>query len=120
MLWQGYSILVKTDNNGKRHVFPKAYENLEELKKWLNSLVEIFDRNRLLLDQETYSAFDNNLNQKLLKDIQTIKEKDSSEKVCQCIGTETQGEVQQFVEKIFDSSRNFIKLEYKIRLQKVL
>lgn len=120
MLWQGYSVIVVTDNNGKRNIFPKAYNNLEELKKWLNSLVELFDRNRLLLDQKTYTAFDNGLNQKLLNDIETIKEKGPSEKECRKIGEETKEEMQRFVEEIFDSSRKFIKSKYKVDLEKVL
>lgn len=115
MLWEGYSVFLQKGEDG---IFPQSYKSLELLRAWLNGLVQTFDKNLMLLDQDTYRNFDA-LNQVLLRDINEIEKLGGSEINARSVGRQSVSEVQNKVQSILSSIRSYLKKQYPIDLEEV-
>jgi hypothetical protein len=121
MSWEGYSVINRNvpDEQGD---YPQAYDSFKRLRNWLNSMVEVIDKNRFLLDQTTYTKF-NQLNWKLLKHIKILKAYKGGkvqDKECRVLGRKSVRDIQQLSEAFVDAARQYIKNTYKLDLEKVL
>jgi hypothetical protein len=121
MSWEGYSIKNRNTKD-EAGDYPSAYDSYEGLRNWLNSMVEVIDKNRFLLDQKTYSKF-NLLNWKLLEHLRELKiEKDIDirDKNTRIIGRKNVSEIQQYSESFVDAARQYMKKTYNLNLEKVI
>jgi hypothetical protein len=119
--WEGYSVKVRHEK-GEEGDYPIAYDSYEDLRKWINSLVEIMDKNRLLLDQGTYNQFIV-INHKLLEHLREIKEFSNIDNIdieTRKIGRKNVNNIQQLCESFVDSARKYMKKTYDLNLEKVI
>lgn len=114
-LWEIYS--VKIDMDKPTQPYSKAYDSLETLRIWLRNSVELYDRNRILLDTGSYSEFEN-LNRIILTHIREAEGhmEPAGSIVLQNIGRKSVGELQAHVNKILESIVKFMKEKYKVEL----
>ncbi len=121
MSWEGYSTKVRTESSEKI-IYPQAYDSFQHLLDWLEAMVELIDKNRLLLDQETYRKF-NALNQKIIEDadeIRAVSETSNIDLHTRKIGAISTSAIQHLSEELVNATRNYIKKTYKVDLEKVL
>lgn len=121
LLWAGYSVKIR-GNEEDSGAYPQAYDSFEGQKDWLNSLVDIIDKSRHLLDQDTYTQFAY-LNQKILADRNRIrsecKEDAKLDIYTRKVGREVVSEVQDLSEKVAKAARSFIRQTYKVNINEV-
>lgn len=123
MSWEGYHILVKSGPGEEQDAFPKAYQTFEGLHSWMNLISESIDRNRFLLDQGTYRAFDQ-LNHKVLDYLDQIGKSGLSGELlnlrCRNTGRSSVGYVQKLSESFMDAARRYIREKYNVDVEKVV
>lgn len=123
MSWEGYHVLLKSGPREQKGAFPKAYHTFEGLRSWLNSIAEVIDRNRFLLDQETYRAFEG-LNKKILEHINQIGtsglRREGLNLMCRNLGRASVGEIQRLSESFVDAARRYIRSKYGVDVEKVV
>jgi hypothetical protein len=121
MSWEGYSVINRNVPK-EQGEYPQAYDSFNRLLNWLNSMVEVIDKNRFLLDQTSYTRF-TQLNWKLLEHIKTLKAHKNAkvrDNECRKLGTKSVGEIQQLSEAFVDAARQYMKKTYRLDLEKVL
>jgi len=122
MSWEGYSVWVKSDPGEAAGAYPQAYDTFQHLRDWLNGMVELTDKNRLLLDQSTYTAF-TSLNHKILQDIDTIRSLSQPPTIdwhTRDVGRKNVGDIQKLSEGLVEAARKYIGKTYKVKIEKVL
>jgi hypothetical protein len=120
--WEGYSVRVKSDPGEEEGVYPQAYDTFQHLRDWLNSMVELTDKNRLLLDQSTYTAF-TSLNHKILLDLDKIRSLSQSNTIdwqTRSVGRKSLPDIQKLSEALVDATRRYIGKTYRVKVEKVL
>jgi len=121
MSYEGYSV-INRNNKDEKGDYPKAYDSYEKLKNWLNSMVEIIDKNRFFIDQNTYNQF-NKLNWKLLEHVWEIKQIDDidlRDKKTRLIGRKNVNDIQILTENFVEASRIYMKKTYKLDIEKAI
>ncbi len=123
MSWEGYSVSIKSDPGEPTAVYPTGYRSFQHLMDWLNHMVEIIDRNRLLLDQPSYKKFDS-LNHKILADRDAINSLAATGGIidwhARAVGRQSVSDIQKLTEEFVSSLRHFLAKRYKVPLEKVL
>jgi hypothetical protein len=118
--WEGYSVVEDFIDNKKVN-YPQAYKSPTKLLKWLNSMVEVMDKSRFLLDQATYTKF-NHLNWKLLEHINLLKQyKNKKIRISETkkLGVSCVGEIQNLTEEFVDAARQYMNKKYDVGFEKV-
>ena len=119
--WEGYSV-IEVEIEGKKLNYPLAYKKYQSLRKWLDSMVEIMDKNRFLLDQSTYTKF-NFLNWKLLdhinqlKKIKNIKKHNQQTRIIRVFNV---NELQKLTEEFVDAPHQYMNKKYDLGFEKVV
>ncbi|MGD0338238.1 MAG: hypothetical protein ABSB78_05565 [Bacteroidota bacterium] len=119
--WEGYSV-VEDIINGKKVNYPRAYSTFNSLHKWLNSMVEVMDKNRFLLDQSTYTNF-NHLDWKLLEHVNQLKiigNEKQRDMEARIIGVNNVGEIQKLTEEFVGAARLYMNRKYNSGFEKVV
>ena len=120
--WEGYSVRLKSDLGEEEGVYPQAYDTFQHLRDWLNSMVELTDKNRLLLDQSTYTAF-TRLDHKILQDLDKIRSLSQPATIdwyTRSVGRKSVPDIQKLSEELVDATRKYIGKTYKVKIEKVL
>jgi len=122
--WQTYHVTQKIEES--QDCFPTAYKTFKNLREWNNNISQHIDRNRFLIDEITYKAFDN-LNNLILSSINQLKalnlQGNELDIECRKLGIEKCGEVQKLSEDFIDSARKYINENLKgkkIKTEKVV
>ena len=122
--WQSYHVTQKIEES--KDCFPTAYKTYKNLREWNNNISQHIDRNRFLIDQNTYRAFDK-LNNLILSSINQLKnmtfQGEELDKECRKLGREKCGEVQKMSEDFINSARIYINNNLKgkkIKSEKVV
>lgn len=114
--WEGRSVVVFKDEEG---AFPRAYKKFENVKGWLNSMVEIMDKNIFLLDRKTYNSF-LELNKLLLSHIKEFSP-DEKEEIgdgkTRDFGRKHNDEIQKYVAEFVMAARNYMNNKYSLDLE---
>ena len=112
--WQTYHVTQKIEECFD--CFPTVYKTFRNLKEWNDSISQHIDKNRLLLDQDTYRAFDK-LNNHILSSInQLIKLsllEEESYNECRKLEREKCSEVQKLSEGFMEAARIYINKTIK-------
>ena len=120
--WEGYSVRLKSEVGEEQGIYPQAYDTFQHLRDWLNSMVELTDRNRLLLDQSTYRAF-TDLNRRILEDLDKIRSLSSESRTdwhTRSVGRKSVHDIQKLSEALVDAIRRYLAKTYKVKIEKVL
>ncbi len=118
--WEVYTVRTRFEKSEEGE-YPHAYDSYESLRIWLNSIVQIVDKNVLFLDQKTYDNF-LKINWKVLDHMREIsQEKDPAmlDKKTREIGRKNLNEIQDISKAFIDTIRLYLKETYKIELERV-
>ncbi|GAB6283081.1 MAG: hypothetical protein STSR0008_18360 [Ignavibacterium sp.] len=122
--WQTYHVTQKVEESND--CFPTAYTTFKNLIEWNNNISQHIDRNRFLIDQITYRAFDklNNLALSSINQLKSLNLQDEElDKKSRELGREKCSEVQKLSEEFIDSARKYINENLKgkkIKIEKVV
>jgi hypothetical protein len=113
-LWEGYHVILKQSEREKG-IYPKAYENLESLKKWLNELGQYLDRNYIIFSDEIRSKFVP-LNRKILDDINEINCKGGDDIITRDIGRKSNSDINKYVTELQKYFKEHLNKKYDIEI----
>jgi len=115
LCWQGHSVALKDTDP---HAYPIAYEGFDALQAWLNVMVQTLDRLYLLLDKETYEAFQK-LNAVIIQDLQNLRANATPatlDSATRNLGRQNVAQVQGLTVAVLISCRKFLRDTYNAPL----
>ena len=119
LLWLGYSTSI---DNLDKPMFPRAYHTDNDLRQWLNDMAEFTDKNRMLLDQDTYHAIDS-LAIRINSDLHQLLPQLANPQINNIthdLGRASLFDVQTLSEKAMAAARIYISSNYDVHMETVI